>query len=187
MNYVYHGSSTPNLKTIKRNTSTHMKSWVYATPSKAIATIFLSSKGSDLYYRLSGNGIDKQIELVERKEGMFKEIFNCDGYIYKLNPQNFKSGLTGWSGEVVSERDEEVISCEYIENVYEELIKLNKEGLLKLYLYPNRPVYMPLNNSDLIPKVIKWQNSGFDISKFYELYPELKEKYLEMLEFQMKK
>lgn len=55
MNYVYHGSSIPNLKYIEPNQSTHMKNWIYATPSKAIATIFLSSKGSDLFYSLSGN------------------------------------------------------------------------------------------------------------------------------------
>lgn len=182
MDYVYHGSNIPNLKVIKRNTSTHMKNWVYATPSKAIATIFLSSIGGDLYYRLSGNGIDQSIELVERKEGMFKEIFNCDGYIYKLNSQNFKSGLTGWSGEIVSEQDEEVLSCEYIENVYDELLKLDTDGLIRLYLYPNKPNDIPLDNSDLIAKVIRWENCGFDISKFHELYPELEEKYLDMVQ-----
>ena len=67
MNYVYHGSSSPNLKYIEPNQGTHMKKWVYATPSKTIATIFLSSKGSDLFYSLSGNGIEYPIELVERK------------------------------------------------------------------------------------------------------------------------
>ena len=176
MNYVYHGSNTPNLKTINKRKSTHMKEWVYATPSKAIATIFLSKKGGDLYYSLSGNGIDEPIKLVERKPGMFKEIFNCDGYIYKLDSKNFKSGLTNWSAEVVSDKDEEVISSEYIENIYEELLKLNQENKIKLYLYPNRPEFIPLDNSDLIPKVINWKNNGFDISKFYELYPELVEK-----------
>ena len=49
MEYVYHGSPLKDLKIIKRNISTHNKKWVYATPSKAIATIFLSKKGNDLY------------------------------------------------------------------------------------------------------------------------------------------
>lgn len=181
MEYVYHGSPEANLKIIKRNKSTHMQNWVYATPSKAIATIFLSPLGNDLYYYLAGDGINNSIELVERKEGMFKEIFNCSGYIYKLNASNFKSGKTGWSAEVVSDKNETVISSEYIENVYEELKKLAKEKKLKLYLYPNRPDNIPLNNSDLIKKVIKWSKNGFDINKFYKLYPELKEEFLRVL------
>ena len=81
MNYVFHGSSIPNLEVIKPHKSTHMKEWVYATTSKAVATIFLSKTGSDLYYSLSGNGKEYPIELVERKPLMFKKIFDCDGYI----------------------------------------------------------------------------------------------------------
>lgn len=178
MNFVFHGSSIPNLKVIKPNKSTHMKEWVYATSSKAIATIFLSHLGSDLYYSLSGDGVENPVELVERKPGMFKKIFNCDGYIYKLNALNFKRGMTGWSAEVVSEKQESVVECDYIENVYEELLKLDKEGKIILYLYPERPNRIPTDNSDLILKVKKWQKNGFDINQFYDLYPELREKYI---------
>ena len=149
MNYVYHGSSIPNLEVIKKHKSTHMKEWVYACHSKGIATIFLSKQGSDLFYSLSGDGKNYPVELVERKPGMFKKIFNCSGYI---------------------------------ENIYDELIKLDKEGLIKLYLYPNRPDYVPIDNSDLIPKVLRWYKKGFNINNFYNIYPELKDKYIKELE-----
>ena len=77
MKYVYHGSNKSNLKVIKPNISTHMKNWVYATPSLAIATIFLSNKGNDLYYYIGGSGTkESPIVLVERKKNMFKDIFN---------------------------------------------------------------------------------------------------------------
>ncbi len=178
MEYVYHGSSIGNLKVIKRNKSTHLKEWVYATPSIAVSMIFLSPLGNDLYYYLSGDGINYPIELVERKQGMFEKIFNCSGFVYKLNASNFKSGKTEWSAEVVSDKDELVVSYEYIENVYEKLQELSKEGVIKLYLYPDRPSHIPLDNSDLINKVIKWQKNGFNINKFFELYPELKEQFL---------
>ena len=69
MNYVYHGSSIPNLEVIKKHKSTHMKEWVYACHSKGIATIFLSKQGSDLFYSLSGDGKNYPVELVERKPG----------------------------------------------------------------------------------------------------------------------
>lgn len=92
---VYHGSIHQGLKIIRKNKSTHGKSWVYATLSKAISVIFISNKGSDLYYYLSGDGTENnQVILVERKEGMFKDIFNVSGSLYTLNGKNFISSKT---------------------------------------------------------------------------------------------
>ena len=166
--YVYHGSTQHGLKIIKKNISTHGKPWVYSTLFKAISIIFISNKGSDLYYYLGGD--------------MFKDIFNVSGSLYILSGKNFISGKTGWSAEVVSEFDEKVIHEEYINNVFEKLKELNNKGELKIYLYPNRPNYIPKDNSDLISKVIRWQKNGINIDQFFKLYPELKEQYLKQLE-----
>lgn len=183
MKYVYHGSSKSNLKVIKPNVSTHMKNWVYATPSFAVATIFLSNKGNDLYYYLGGFGTkDSPIILVERKKDMFKEIFNVSGTIYKLNSENFLENQTGWSMEVVSNKHEEVVEEYTIDDVYNELIKLDKQGELKLYLYPDRPNFIPSDNSDLISKVKRWEKNGFNIQRFFDIYPELEDKYKENIE-----
>lgn len=180
--YVYHGSTHTGLKKIKKNKSTHGKYWVYATLSKAISIIFISNKGNDLYYYLSGDGTENNpVLLVERKEGMFKDIFNVSGSLYTLSGKNFISGETGWSAEVISESDENVIHEEHIDNVFEKLKELNDMGELKLYLYPNRPPFLPKDNSDLIPKVIRWRKRGINIETFFTLYPELKEQYLKQL------
>jgi len=176
MKYVYHGSNLSNLKIIKRNRSTHNKKWVYATYSKELSIIFISKKGNDLYYKLSGDGIKYSVELIERKKGMFNDIFNVSGSIYKLDSKNFISNMTGWTAELISEYDEKVIEEEYIDNVLDELIKLDKDKKIKLYFYPERPIDMPLDNSDLIPKVKKWIKNGYDINNFFDLYPELKDK-----------
>ncbi len=177
-NYVYHGSPYQGLNMIKRNKSTHGKPLVYATKNKAIATIFISNKGNDLYYYLSYNQKDNSVILVERKENMFQNIFNISGSIYTLNGKNFVSGQTNWSAEVVSNFDEIVIHEECINNVFEKLKELNNKGELKLYLYPNRPNFIPKDNSDLLSKVIKWEKQGINIEMFFKIYPELKEKYL---------
>ena len=181
MGYVYHGSTVPNLTVLKPNISSHRKEYVYASPSEVVATIFLSDGGSDLCYYLSGNGINRPLNLVERKDGIFRQIFNVSGYIYTLDDANFKSGLTSWSAEVVSEQEEKVIAVRYIENVYDELLKLSAERKLNLYLYPNRPEQVPLDNSDLIPMVINWHDYGFDLQKFIDLYPELEEQLNETM------
>lgn len=177
MEYVYHGSNISRLKVIEKRKSTHQKEWVYATPSKALAVIFMG-RGSDLYYFLGGRGTEESpIVLVERKPNMFKEIFDLPGSLYYLDSKNFLSNKTGWSAEVVSNQNEQVIKEEYIDNVYDKLIELSNDNNFKLYLYPNRPEYVPLDNSDLIPKIKNWEEKGFDISKFFKLYPELEEKY----------
>ena len=159
------------------------KKWVYGALSKSIALIFISNKGSDLYYHLSGNGTkENPIVLVERKENMFKEIFDMSGSLYTLNAKNFVSGKTGWSAEVVSEFDEPVLNEEQIDNVLKEIIQLASKKELVLYFYPDRPKNIPLDNSDLIPKVIKWKKRGVNIDKFFALYPELKDKFFKQLE-----
>ena len=133
MKYVYHGSSVKNLKAIKP-----INKFVYATPVREIAIIFISPLGSDLYYSLFGDGVDYPIELVERKAGMFKKIFNCSGYIYKLNSVNFTSEFTAWTAELVSMNEEKVISCEYIDNVYSNRIVDGKSINGQLgYIYIN--------------------------------------------------
>lgn len=176
-NYVYHGSSISGLKSLKPSKSTHNKLWVYASKTREAAVIFISNKGSDLYYDLSSN--NDLIELTERKEGMFENIFNVSGSIYYLNPDNFIDNQTGWSMEVVSDKEVNIIKEEHIDNVYDEIIKLSNEGRIKLYLYPERPDRIPLDNNDLIPRVKRWEKNGYNVQKFFDLYPELVDKYKE--------
>ena len=185
MNYVYHGSKIQGLKKLYKRSSTHQQEWVYATPSKAVATIFISNGGSDFNYSLSGRGTeDSPIILVERKAGMFDEIFNLSGSLYTLKGDNFQSKKTGWSAEVVSEFDEDIIAEEHIDNVLQKITELAEQGELQLYRFPNRPDFVPLDNSDLIPKIIDWHNKGFKgvLEKFELVYPELSEELHKQLQ-----
>lgn len=176
-NYVYHGSSISGLKSLKPSKSTHNKLWVYASKTREAAIIFISNKGSDLYYDLSSN--NDLIELTERKKGMFEDIFNVSGSIYYLDSNDFIDNQTGWSMEVVSDKEVNIIKEEHIDNVYDEIIKLSNEGRIKLYLYPERPNRIPLDNNDLIPRVKRWEQNGYNVQKFFDLYPELVDKYKE--------
>lgn len=185
MDYVYHGSKTQGLKKLEKRKSTHQQEWVYATPSKVVATIFISNGGNDFHYNLSGRGTEgSPIILVERKARMFDEIFNLSGSLYTLRGDQFKSGKTGWSAEVVSEFEQPIIDEEHIENVLQKITELAEQGELQLYRFPNRPNFIPLDNSDLIPKVIEWDNNGFTgaLTSFLRIYPELEDKLNEQLD-----
>lgn len=186
MKYVYHGSKIQGLKKLNKRSSTHRQEWVYATPSRVAAIIFISNGGNDLVYSLSGKGTNESpIVLVERKQGMFDKVFDLPGSLYTLKGDNFQSGKTGWWAEVISEYEEEIINEEYIDNVLLKLNELAIQGKLQLYKYPNRPDFIPLDNSDLIPKIINWNKRGFEnsIKEFLQLYPELANKLYEQMEF----
>ena len=128
MEYVYHGSKIQGLKKLKTRSGTHRQEWVYATPSKAVALIFISNRGWDLNYRIDGNGTkEKPLILTERKPGMFDEIYNISGSLYTLKGNNFKSGRTSWNAEVVSEFEEEIVKEEQIDNILEKIVELSEK------------------------------------------------------------
>ncbi|HOP65675.1 MAG TPA: hypothetical protein PLX66_01430 [Bacilli bacterium] len=184
MDYVYHGSKTSGLKKVEKRVGTHRQEWVYATLSKALSILFINKGEGDLSYVIRATDkLDDPIILVERKPDTFKEIFNLAGSLYTLSAANFTQNKTKWIAEVISSFDEDVITEEYIPNVWQRLKELESLGKLQIYLYPNRPDVIPLDNSDLIPKVIAWDKNGIKtaIPKFLDMYPELTDKFYEAL------
>lgn len=57
------------------------------------------------------------------------------------------------------------------------LQKKKKKGNLILYRYPNRPLDVPLDNSDLIEEYIKFEEEGLTgaISMLLNIYPEFRD------------
>jgi hypothetical protein len=51
------------------------------------------------------------------------------------------------------------------------------QGALKLYRYPDRPEFVPINNSDLIDKYIKFYQMGHlnSIEQLLSLYPDFED------------
>ena len=185
MGYLYHGSSKPNIKRLEPRKSTH-GTFVYATPYKELAIIFSARAGDDMTYALYRNEENKCWNIVERVPEAFNTMFSNSSSIYTLNDTTFKDIHTGFA-EVVSEVGVDTNSEERIDNVYDELKKLNKEGKIKLYLYPTKPKEIPFDNSDLIQKQLnqfKRNNSPIKKEGFNRLillHPELIGKVNEIL------
>lgn len=178
MEYVYHGSKTSGLKVIEPRVSTHLQNYVYASPSKCVATVFLASGGSDLQYLIGGMGtLESPLYLVERLPGMFEQYFNSSGSLYTLDAKDFSHRGKLWNAEVVADNAQEVLAEEEISDVLASLEEYQKQGLVKLYHYPNRPDNVPLDNSDLIDQYINaYQNGhGRAIESLLRVYPEFTE------------
>ena len=177
MGIVYHGSKEHGIKRIEPRTSTH-GTYVYATPEKVLALNFSGRCGDDLTYdigRLDNNG---PWELVENIPGAFEKMFANSSSIYSFSDETFKNIHTGFE-EVVSEVAVDVINEEFCENVYDALLEAEKEGLVKIYRYPNKPNWMKQDGSNILDKWRIYKNKlnmNFGKNEFDRLvclHPEL--------------
>ncbi len=186
MGIVYHGSKIHGIKRLEPRKSTHGV-YLYATPEKVLALNFSGRCGDDLTYDIGRFGTEKNNpwELVENIPGAFEKMFSNSSSIYSLPDKTFKDIHTGFE-EVVSEVGVDVINEEYCENVYEGLLKAEREGLVKIYRYPNKPDGMKKDGSDILDKwrhyKSKW-NKTFEKDEFdrlFFLHPELLNKINEL-------
>lgn len=181
-NIVYHGSDNGNLEFIRANISTHQKKCIYASENKVVAMLFMGKGMGDLdTVKLYNNEIPI---LVERREGLLEKIYNKPGYIYELYATTFNHYEYLWEPEVISfEKALKPIKKVYYDNILNALIKEERNGNIKIYRYPNRPNYIPLDNSDLIDRYISFEKQGIEhaVDNLLEVYPEFKDKVLEKL------
>jgi hypothetical protein len=152
MGIIYHGSKYHGIKRLEPKTSTH-GDYVYGTNDKTLALTFGSRCGDDLTYEIGHFDEDKNgpWELVELIPLAFDKMFSNSSSIYSISDETFKDINTGFN-ELVSEVGVDVISEEYIDNLYDEIIKAEQEGLIKIYRYPNRPLNFSQDDTLILDK-----------------------------------
>ncbi len=162
MGIVYHGSKEHGIKRLEPRKSTHGV-YVYATPEKVLALNFSGRCGDDLTYDIGRFDTDNDgpWELVENIPGAFDKMFSNSSSIYSFSDETFKDIHTGFE-EVVSEVGVDVVNEEYCENVYDGLLKAEKEGLVKIYRYPNKPSGFKQDGSDILDK---WRRYKYKMNK----------------------
>ncbi len=169
---VYHGSSIKDLDVIKSNISSHNIKCIYASDNIAVAMMFMG-KTNDLQTLKAI--VNKVPILVERKEGILQEVYNNPGYIYLLPSETFSHQTFLWKPEMISTKEFiKPISIIKFDNILESLKEQAKQGNLNLYFYPDRPSYVPIDNSDLIKIYINYEKKGIKgaVHKLLLEYPE---------------
>ena len=181
MGYIYHGSRTHGIKRMEPKKSTHGV-YVYGTPHKALALHFGARAGDDFTYALGhfGTPKDSPWELVELIPGGLERMYDNSASIYSISDQTFEDLHTGFA-EVVSKVGVDVVSEEKVDNVYEAILQLEKEGAIKIYRYPDRPKGFPADSSHLIDKLRRYEKLGHkttkeDLERLFCLHPYLMEK-----------
>ena len=177
MQILYHGSSQSDLTKLLPHQSTH-GNFVYATKYKELALIFSGKCGDDLTYTLFRNSDDEPWQIVERVPGAFSKMFENESSIYTVSDATFHDIHTGFS-EFVSKEGVDIQTEEKVLNVYDELKKLELQGVVKLYHYPNRPKEIPNHDEDLIEKQIRQTTRNHrkvnskDFRRLLYLHPDL--------------
>ncbi len=64
-----------------------------------------------------------------------------------------------------------------VPNILSEIELMEKQGKIKLFRYPNRPCFIPADNSDLIDKYICFDKQRItgEIDSLLYVYPEFRE------------
>lgn len=187
MKIVYHGSKEHGLKRLEPRKSTHGE-YVYATPEKVLALHFSGRCGDDLTYDIGHFDNDKNgpWELVENIPGAFEKMYSNSSSIYSFSDETFKDIHTGFK-EVVSDVGVDVINEEIYENVFDGLREAEKDGLLKIYRYPDKPNCFESDRSHILNKYRFYKeklNMNLPKNKFDRivyLHPNLLEKVNEFL------
>ena len=190
----YHGSAKINLSMIKPNKSTHGKNYIYATKYRIIALLFLA-RWNDFLLTLQTEIVDNKLKitLTERYENAIYELFNGkSGVIYTLKSDNFKQEKNLWEYEYISDQEEKPISSEMINNILDEIKILNQKGDLDIYYYPNRPLNIPIDDSDMIDKCIELyrlsgniSNATFCIERFPKLRKQIVQVFKEQFDLEL--
>lgn len=173
---VCYGSLNDNIKVLKPELGKHRKKCVYASRNKCVAMLY-SNRGKGDLDVLIGT-INKELIVVERRKGVFKELYDRKGYIYEVSDATFAHYNYLWSKELISFEEVKVENKIEIPNILEKLEDEDKKKHIKIYHYPDRPSSIPLDNSDLIAKYKKLEEKGLkgSIDKLLSVYPEFKDR-----------
>ena len=104
-------------------------------------------------------------------------MYSNSSSIYTLPSDTFEDINTGFC-EVVSTTPVDVLSEQQCSSVYDALQEAEKQGLVKLYRYPNKPQNMKQDGSNILDKWRRYREMGkeFDKNAFDRLaylHPEL--------------
>lgn len=185
---LYRGCKEAGLKIMEPRIVNHVEAFVYATDDPIRASIY-SVKGGNLNYTNILTDDGDKLCLIERVPNCLERIFNVEGRYYVLDDSTFVKHNEMGVGEheYVSKEVVNVIDEVVIPNMFQYYLNLEKENKLKIYRYPSRPSFIPIDDSDLIECALisGYQFNDYDKAFAFLLsfHPELEKKVNEARNF----
>ena len=147
----YHGSKTPNIKILHPNMSLHKEMYVYLTENIAVALIYTVNaievffdqkniKKPEVFQPWYSYGFDQfQIPVIEEyyPNATIETYSGKSGYIYLCEKPKSISNPTKIPTVFVTQEPVKTIEEIFIKDVYQEMLKYEKQGLLKINRFEN--------------------------------------------------
>lgn len=149
LNYLYHASPIPNIKTLNPNVSNHGESWIYLSSKKENVLVYLSN-AVEKHCKETGftyNGVWKKWATYGfTKEGKlhFEEYYpnalydtygGVSGYIYSVETNDNIKKLPDIQNAYYSDSPIVVCGCEFINDAYNAIIFAEEKGLIVITRY----------------------------------------------------
>ena len=145
----YHASPIAGLKVLRPHVSNHHKPFVYLARKREHTVVYLSNgvekyyrenhlEYSDNHYTWATYGFNQahQLVLEEYYPDALRDTYEgVSGYIYQTADISDCVPLQEIPGTVVSEKPVPIQACEWIQDAYKEILKLEKQGLLIVSRY----------------------------------------------------
>lgn len=145
----YHASKTGNINILKPSISNHKKEYVYFSDKRENILIYVSNpiekycrennfNYKDKYNWFAPYGFNKDGILCYEEyypNLLYESYYGVSGYIYHVKSNNEIKPLKDIRNVYVSENPVPVDKIEYIDNVYNELLKEETNGKIKIIRY----------------------------------------------------
>jgi len=136
-NTLYHGShiSIPGNTIDPKNKSREADNYVFGTPDREFALCYAGNPWHD--GMMNQSYYNGQLTLTEMKPGVFKKIFDTDGFIYSIDTKDNTKFVSRSPHVYLTTESVNIANRERIVNVWNEI---QKSGI-ELHIYPNKPAW----------------------------------------------
>ena len=177
---LYHGSPIGEIDTLEPRESNHGKKYVYTTDNFALAVLYsynpIERPGGFYTYRFDkDNNLIYDEYFPNQLEKMYK---GHEGYVYEVSKTQYFQPMEKMSWIYVSTRKTKVLSPTHIPDIYEEILKLEKQGQIVINRYENmteteREKWRSIVIKDIEMKELKDDKDSSYAQFLHENFPDL--------------
>ncbi len=140
-NYLFHGSFVSGIKTLHATSKLHGTEdtmVVYLTANPAYALFYIwdaeHNKRTGKYVTcfIKNGKVYYEEQFPDQLKAFYQEV---SGYLYCIHHTEDFAKVEGWEDMWYSEKEAEIEEARYIPDVYEELMKYEREGKLEVISY----------------------------------------------------
>ncbi len=158
---LYHGSPIGNIEVLLPKQSNHEKEYVYFITHEALAVIYaynpIARPGGFYTYRFGKNG---EVYYDEFFEDQLKKIYQGkSGYVYEIENDEYNlCKLEKMPWVYLSEKPIKVQKPKFIPDIYEEVLRLEKEGKIIVNRYNTIDPEQRQKNRSVVVKDIEMKD-----------------------------